>query len=52
MPTENSPIGAGRVPVGPDGALEDVKNIVLCVLCLDLMQENPQVFWHSGWQRG
>lgn len=48
-PCENSPIGTGRVPTGPDGALENIKNIVLCIDCLELREELPKQFWYEGW---
>jgi len=48
-PSENSPIGTGRVPTGPGGALESIKNIVLCLDCVALMAEIPKKFWHEGW---
>ncbi len=49
VPTENSPIGCGQVPVGPDGAIEEVRNIVLCVECARLMSVSPNQFWNTGW---
>lgn len=49
LPTECSPVGTGQVPIGPEGKIEEVKNIVLCVDCLELMKDSPRVFWHEGW---
>jgi len=49
LPTENSPVGTGQVPTGPEGKIEVVKNIVLCLDCLFLMQDSPRLFWHEGW---
>lgn len=48
-PCENAPIGTGRVPTGPDGTLENIRNIVLCVDCVELMNELPKKFWYEGW---
>ncbi len=48
-PCENSPVGTGRVPTGTDGTLEDIKNIVLCIDCVELMNETPKQFWYEGW---
>lgn len=49
LPCECSPIGTGKVPVGPDGKLETIRNIVLCVDCLVLKDEIPKQFWYEGW---
>lgn len=50
LPTEYSPVGSGDVPTGPDGALEHIRNIVLCLDCLRLLREDASRFWYSGWR--
>lgn len=49
LPCECAPIGTGRVPTGPGGSLETIKNIVLCIDCLSLMHQLPKKFWYEGW---
>lgn len=49
LPCENAPIGTGCVPTGANGALEKIRNIVLCLECLELMDEYPKKFWYEGW---
>ena len=49
MPTENSPVGTGRVP-GPNGTVEEVRNIVICLMCLELLKSDPAEFWSNGWE--
>lgn len=46
---EMAAVGTGRVPTGPDGTLETIKNIVLCLDCRELMVEIPKQFWYEGW---
>ncbi len=46
---ENAPVGTGQVPAGPNGALESIKNIVICLDCRELMEEAPKKFWYDGW---
>ncbi len=48
-PCENAPVGTGRVPLGPNGTLENIRNIVLCLMCVELMNEEPKKFWYEGW---
>lgn len=46
---EMAPVGTGVVPTGTDGALENIKNIVLCIDCVEMMYEFPKKFWYEGW---
>lgn len=49
-PTESSPVGTGTIPT-KDGKEEVVKNLVVCLQCLELLHENSQLFWDTGWSR-
>jgi hypothetical protein len=49
QPTENSPLGTGSLPTGPKQAPEPVKNVIVCLDCLEMMVLDPKKFWYAGW---
>lgn len=50
MPTEVSEVGVGKIPIDQDHT-QEVKDLVLCLNCLELSIKDSQTFWRWGWKK-